>query len=70
MKLPTQIKLIKGKAIVQDMVSYEQEQEALALLQIIALGQAQIVRGEMTPAREAIAQIRSDLRVNAERNRA
>ena len=56
----------EAKAVIQDVASYEQAQETLVLLKIIALGQAQIARGDVRPAREAIAQIRSDLHINAE----
>jgi prevent-host-death family protein len=56
----------EAKAVIQDVVSYEQAQETLALLKIIALGQAQIARGDLTPARDAVTQIRADLRPKAE----
>jgi prevent-host-death family protein len=55
----------KAKAVIQDIASYEQAQETLALLKIIALGQAQIARGEVSPARRTITQIRADLRSKA-----
>ncbi|WP_374654612.1 type II toxin-antitoxin system Phd/YefM family antitoxin [Dongia sp.] len=51
----------EAKAVLQDVASYEKTQETLALLKIIALGQAQIARGEIVPARDAIAKIRTEL---------
>lgn len=53
----------EAKAVLQDIVSYEKTQETLALLKILALGEAQIARGETVPAREAIARIREELHV-------
>ncbi|MDJ0656763.1 MAG: type II toxin-antitoxin system Phd/YefM family antitoxin [Xanthomonadales bacterium] len=38
----------EAKIVVQDIHSYEQTQEALALLKILALGEAEIERGETT----------------------
>jgi len=52
----------EAKAVLVDIASYEETQETLALLKILALGEAQIARGEVVPAREAIDAIRADLR--------
>lgn len=52
----------EAKAVLQDIASYEKSQETLTLLKILALGDAQIERGEVVPAREAIADIRAKLR--------
>ena len=52
----------KAKAVLQDIHSYEQTQETLALLKILALGQQQIVRGKVTPLGDAIRQIKSKRR--------
>lgn len=49
----------EAKAVLQDIASYEETQEALALLKILALAQADIDRGKVTPLREAIAQVRA-----------
>jgi prevent-host-death family protein len=48
----------EAKAVLQDVHSFEQTHETLALLQILALSRAEIDRGEATPAREVIARLR------------
>ncbi|MDY0871320.1 type II toxin-antitoxin system Phd/YefM family antitoxin [Dongia rigui] len=55
----------EAKAVLQDLASYEKTQETLALLKIIALGDAQIARGEIVPARQAIEALRTDLKSSA-----
>jgi PHD/YefM family antitoxin component YafN of YafNO toxin-antitoxin module len=40
----------RAKAVMQDIASYEQEQETLALLKILALGTRQIEEGRVHPA--------------------
>ena len=40
----------EAKAVLQDIVSYEENRETLALLKILALGNDQIARGETRPA--------------------
>lgn len=47
----------EAKAVLQDVASYEQTQETLALLQILALGNRQIEAGEVVPADEVIENI-------------
>ncbi len=49
----------EAKAVLQDVASYEETQETLALLKILALGAAEIEAGQVTPAREAIARLRA-----------
>ena len=51
----------EAKIVVQDIASYEETQETLALLKILALGEAEVNRGETIPAREAITAIRQRL---------
>jgi prevent-host-death family protein len=46
------------KAVLQDITSYEQTQETLALLKIFALGNRQIEAGKVVPAAEAIRKLR------------
>jgi len=41
----------EAKAVLQDVASYEQQQEALALLKVLALGSAQIEVGRSRSAR-------------------
>ena len=47
------------KAIIQDIVSYEETQETLALLKILALAEQDIAAGRTRPAREVIAELRA-----------
>lgn len=49
----------KATAVLQDLASFEQTQETMALLKILALGAAQIEAGRVTPATVAFAQVRS-----------
>lgn len=44
----------EAKAVLQDIVSYEETQETLALLKILALGDRQIAEGRVKPARDVI----------------
>ncbi len=48
----------EAKAVIQDITSYEQSQETLALLKILALGNRQIDEGKVQPAGEAIQRLR------------
>lgn len=48
----------EATAIIQDIVSYENNQETLALLKLLALGNQQIEQGRVVSAAEAIARIR------------
>ena len=48
----------EAKAVLQDLHSYEQTQETLAMLKILALGNRQIEDGKVRPAKRAIQQIR------------
>jgi len=49
----------EAKAVLQDVASYEETQETLALLKILALGSQQVERGEVTPVREVAKRLRS-----------
>jgi prevent-host-death family protein len=48
----------EAKAVMQDVASYEQTQETLALLKILALGNRQIERGKVVAPAYVIAQLR------------
>lgn len=50
----------EAKAVLQDIASYEETQDALALLKILSLGEADIRAGRALPVREAFAKIRRD----------
>ena len=43
----------EAKAVLQDVASYEQTQETMALLKILALGNREIGEGKVVPAAEA-----------------
>jgi prevent-host-death family protein len=47
-----------AKAVIQDVASYEQTQETMALLKILALGNRQIEEGKVVPAGAAIKRLR------------
>ena len=49
----------EAKAVIQDVTSYEETQETLALLKILALGSQQIERGEITPVSEVAGRLRA-----------
>ena len=48
----------EAKAVMQDVATYEQTQETMALLKILALGTRQIEEGKVVPAAEAIRSLR------------
>ncbi len=49
----------EAKAVIQDVASYEQTQETLALLKIIALGRQDIAAGRTRPMREVLESLRA-----------
>lgn len=48
----------EARAVMQDVRSYEETQETLALLKVLALGNRQIEAGRFEPAREVFARLR------------
>lgn len=48
----------EAKAVIQDIESYEQIQETMALLKILALGNRQIEGGKTQPAADVIKRLR------------
>ena len=48
----------EATAVLQDIASYEEAQEALALLKLLALGNRQIEAGNVIPATDAVRQLR------------
>ena len=48
----------EARAVLQDVASYEQTQETLALLKVLALGVRQVEQGRVVPAREVVALLR------------
>jgi prevent-host-death family protein len=49
----------EAKAVLQDVVSYEETQEVLALLKILALGQQNITAGKVTSAAAVVSRLRA-----------
>lgn len=52
------ISYIKAKAAMQDIASYQQTQETLALLKILALGSRQIEEALVVPLADAMKRLR------------
>ena len=48
----------EAKAVLQDVASYEETQETMALLKILSLGNRQIEEGKVVPAKLAINRLR------------
>jgi prevent-host-death family protein len=48
----------EARAVLQDLASWEQTQETLALLKLLALGQQDIEAGRTKPAAEVVARLR------------
>lgn len=49
----------EAKLVIQDVASYEEIQETMALLKILALGNRQIEASKVIPAAEAIKRLRA-----------
>jgi len=49
----------EAKAVLQDIASFEQTQETLALLKILALGNQQVANGQVKPFDEVIKRLKS-----------
>ena len=49
----------EAKVVIQDIGSYEQTQETMALLKILALGMHQIEEGKVLPAEEVTKRLRA-----------
>lgn len=48
----------EAKAVIQDIASYEQTQETMALLKILALGQQQVNEGYVTPVKDVVQRLK------------
>jgi prevent-host-death family protein len=48
----------EAKAVLQDVASYEETQETLALLKILALGTQQVAVGQVKPVAEVVRRLR------------
>ncbi|MCO4862883.1 type II toxin-antitoxin system Phd/YefM family antitoxin [Cupriavidus sp. WGlv3] len=49
----------EARAVLQDVASFEQTQETLALLKILALGNQEISAGKLKPVKDVVARLRS-----------
>ena len=54
----------EAKVVIQDIDSYEQMQETLALLKVLALGNREVEAGKVRPAADVIAELREGLRAD------
>lgn len=55
----------EAKAVLQDVAAYEQQQETLALLKVLALGSAQVEAGRTRPIREVVDSLRQRLKTRS-----
>jgi len=51
----------EAKAVLQDVASYEDTQETLALLKMLSLGAEQVRRGKVKPIGEAVERLRKTM---------
>ena len=49
----------EAKAVLQDIASFEETQETLALLKILALGNQDVVAGKAKPVADVVARLRA-----------
>ncbi len=49
----------EAKAVIQDVASYDETQEALALLKILALGNREIEEGKIRPVSKVVSRFRA-----------
>jgi len=49
----------EAKAVLQDVASYEETQETLALLRLLAIGNREIEEGAMKPVAEVVRRLRA-----------
>ena len=49
----------EAKAVLQDVASYEEGQETLALLKILALGNQDVANGSVKPVADVVARLRA-----------
>ncbi|SIT67090.1 prevent-host-death family protein [Ectothiorhodosinus mongolicus] len=47
------------KAVLQDVASFEETQETLAMLKILALGNQEVAAGKVKPAADVVARLRA-----------
>lgn len=49
----------EAKAVIQDVASYEETQETLALLKVLALGNQDVVAGKVKPVADVVSRLRA-----------
>lgn len=49
----------EAKAVLQDVASFEETQETLALLKILALGNQEVASGKLKPVEDVVARLRA-----------
>lgn len=49
----------EARAVLQDVASYEETQDTLALLKILALGNQEVAAGKVKPVAEVVARLRA-----------
>ncbi len=57
----------EAKAVLQDVASYEQMQETIALLKLLAMSDRDVEDGHVQPLEEAVADLRAELRADFKR---
>ncbi|MGJ7512508.1 type II toxin-antitoxin system Phd/YefM family antitoxin [Variovorax sp. GT1P44] len=54
----------EAKAVLQDVASFEETQETLALLKILAIGNQELARGKVKPIADVVARLRAKRAAN------
>ncbi len=49
----------EAKAVIQDVASYDETQETLALLKVLAIGNREIDEGKLKPVAEVVSRLRA-----------
>ncbi|WP_108098298.1 type II toxin-antitoxin system Phd/YefM family antitoxin [Pseudomonas sp. GV071] len=52
----------EAKAVLQDVASFEETQQTLAMLKVLALGNQEVAAGKVKPASDVIARLRTKTR--------
>ena len=50
----------EARAVIQDVASYEEAQETLALLKVLALGNREVEEGKVTPLTDVVRRLRAN----------
>ena len=52
----------EARAVMQDVATYEETQETLALLKLLALGQQEVTEGKTVPVADAVKRLRAKIK--------